>query len=80
MDEASPPLHYMPNIYGFISRSISLLTNKAKRKCILSLFINFSLTLQIVHKIINYNMTIDAKGKKMQKRLQRVTIQNTKKR
>ena len=64
MDEASPPLHYMPNIYGFISRSISLLTNKAKRKCILSLFINFSLTLQIVHKIINYNMTNRRQRKK----------------
>ena len=31
---------------------------------LLLLFIYFSLALQIVHKIINYNMTINAKGKK----------------
>ena len=54
------------------------------RGILLLLFIYFSLALQMIHKIINYNMTNNKKKKIRQrkektKRSQRVAIQNSKK-
>ena len=53
------------------------------RGILLLLFIYFSLALQMIHKIINYNMTNNKKKirqrKENTKRSQRVAIQNSKK-